>query len=57
MKLNILLFVIGLLLIIAGVLVKVFKLDYDPNYFIIAGMAVELIAIYLIMKTFTDVKK
>jgi len=57
MKLNILLFVTGLLLIVSGVLVKVFKLDYDPNYFIIAGMAVELLAIYLIMKTFTEIKK
>lgn len=57
MKLNIALFVLGLLLIIGGVLVKIFKVDLSYNAFIIAGMAVEFLAIFLIFKTFSAIKK
>lgn len=57
MKLSIALFVLGLLLIIGGVLVKVLKIDFSFNALIIAGMFVEFFAIYKIFKTFSDVKK
>lgn len=57
MKLNIALFVLGLLLIIGGVLVKIFKIDFSYNALIIAGMFVEFAAIFLIFKTFNNIKK
>jgi hypothetical protein len=57
MKLNIALFLLGLLLIIGGVCVKIFKIDYSYNALIIAGMMLEFLAIYLILKTFSNIKK
>lgn len=57
MKLSIALFVLGLLLILGGILVKIFKIDFSFNALIIAGMFVEFFAIFRIFKTFNDVKK
>ncbi|MFC6267278.1 hypothetical protein [Frigoriflavimonas asaccharolytica] len=57
MKLNIALFVLGLLLIIGGVVVHFLKIDFSANALIISGMMVEFLAIYLIFKTFSNIKK
>jgi len=52
MKKNLILFLIGATLVIIGALIKILKINFNPDYFYLIGFLLEFIGVFGVIKYF-----